>query len=120
MLNRLNRKLLAASLAGAGAAVLLLPVLLGLNLPSIGGMSSNIIGAVMIVTAVAFAYGTLAFWSALALGFGAWALIAPVALGFYDGGAAFWTHMAAGFVWMLAGVAGHELLARQERANTPR
>lgn len=118
MLNRLERRHVAAGLATAGAVVLLMPVLLGLDLPSIGAISSNSIGVVMMLTAVGIGYGNLALWSALALGGGAWTLIAPVALGFYDGGAAFWTHMAAGFAWMLAGLAGHEVLARQARERT--
>lgn len=41
MFKRLNRIHVAAGLAAAGAAVLLLPVLLGLALPSVGAMSSN-------------------------------------------------------------------------------
>lgn len=117
MLNRLNRIHVAASLAAAGAAVLLLPVLLGFGLPSAGAISSNVIGVVMLLSAAGVAYGNLALWSALALGGGAWTLIAPVAFGFYDGGEAFWTHMAAGFAWILAGLAGHELVARQTRES---
>lgn len=115
MLNRLSRRHVAVSLAAAGAAVLLLPVLLSLGLPSIGAISSNSIGVVMMLSAVGIGYGNLALWSALALGGGAWTLIAPVAFGFYDGGPAFWTHMAAGFAWMLAGLAGHEVLKRRAR-----
>lgn len=113
MWNKLKRIHVAATLAAAGAVVLLVPVLLDLELPSIGAISSNVIGVVMMLTAAGIAYGSLALWSALALGGGAWTLVAPVALGFYDGGEAFWTHMAAGFAWMLAGLAGHELLTRQ-------
>lgn len=113
MLNRLERRHVAAALGVAGAAVVILPVLLSLGLPSIGAISSNSVGVVMMLSAVGIGYGNLALWSALALGGGAWTLIAPVAFGFYDGGAAFWTHMAAGFAWMLAGLAGHELLQRQ-------
>lgn len=71
----------------------------------------------MILTAAGLGYGNLALWSAISLGGGAWTLIAPVAFGFYDGGEAFWTHMAAGFAWMLAGLAGHELLARQAQES---
>lgn len=112
MLKALNRKLVAAGLGAAGVLVLLLPVLLGFDLPSIGVTSGSIIGVAMILTAVGIAYGSLALWSAVALGGGAWTLIAPVALGFYDGGEAFWTHMAAGLAWMLAGLGGHELLVR--------
>jgi hypothetical protein len=115
MIDVLNRKRLAAAIGAAGAAVLLLPVALGLALPSAGAISGNVIGVVMMLTAVGIGYGNLALWSAVALGAGAWTLIAPVALGFYDGGTAFWTHMAAGFAWLLGGLAGHELIARTER-----
>jgi hypothetical protein len=111
-----NRKLIALGLGLAGVAVLLVPVLLGFGLPSIGAVSSNMIGVVMMLTAAGVAYGSLAFWSALALGAGAWSLVAPVLLGFYDGGTAFWTHMAAGLAWMSAGLVGHELLARERRS----
>ena len=48
MWNSLNRKGIAAGLAAAGAAVLLMPVLLGFELPSIGAISSNVVGAIMI------------------------------------------------------------------------
>lgn len=112
MLKSLNRKWLAAGLGAAGGLMLMLPVLLGLDLGAPGADSSSIIAAVMILTAVGIGYGNLALWSAVALGGGAWTLIAPVALGFYDGGQAFWLHMAAGLAWMLAGLGGHELLVR--------
>jgi len=111
-----NRKLVAIGLGFAGAAVLLVPALLGFALPTVGTVSSNMIGVVMMLTAAGIAYGNLAFWSALALGAGAWSLVAPVLLGFYDGGTAFWTHMGAGFAWMSAGLAGHELLARERQS----
>ena len=117
MLDKLNRMRVAGSLAAAGAAVLLLPAFLAFDLPSVGALSSNLIGVVMMLTAAGIAYGSLPLWSGLALGGGAWTLIAPVALGFYDGEEAFWTHMAAGFAWMLAGLAGHELLARETQAT---
>jgi hypothetical protein len=117
MLNRFNRMRVAAGLGAAGAAVLLLPALLAFDLPSVGALSSNLIGVVMMLTAAGIAYGSLALWSAVALGGGAWTLVAPVALGFYDGGEAFWTHMVAGFAWMLAGLAGHELLACEAKAS---
>ena len=117
MLNRLGRRHVAAGLGAAGAAVLLLPALMAFDLPSIGMISSNLIGVVMMLSAVGIGYGNLALWSALALGGGAWTLIAPVALGFYDDGPAFWTHMAAGFAWMLAGLAGHEILERRSHRD---
>lgn len=115
-MKELNRRILALSLGIAGVAVFLLPILLGFDLPSMGAISSNTIGVVMMLTAVGIGYGNLAFWSAFALGAGAWTLVAPVVLGFYDGSEAFWTHMAAGFIWMLIGLAGHELLARRARS----
>ncbi|HVL79205.1 MAG TPA: hypothetical protein VM346_07950 [Sphingomicrobium sp.] len=77
MWNSLNRKGIAAGLAAAGAAVLLMPVLLGFELPSIGAISSNVVGAIMILSAAGIAYGSLALWSALVLGGGAWTLVAP-------------------------------------------
>lgn len=116
MLDRVNRMIVAAMLGTFGAAVLLAPAIFRFELPSAGATSSSLIGVVMMLAAVGIGYGNLSLWSAISLGGGAWTLIAPVAFGFYDGGEAFWTHMVAGLAWMLAGLAGHELLARQSQA----
>jgi hypothetical protein len=122
MSSRLNRITVAGSLAAAGAAVLLLPMLLPFgNAPvgnaPVGAISSNLVGVAMFMTAAGIAYGNLDLWSALALGGGAWTLIAPVAFGFFDGGEAFWTHMAGGLAWILAGLAGPRVLAQQTRES---
>ena len=113
MLSRLNKMAVAGSLAAAGAAVLLLPF----GHATVGAVSSNLVGAAMFMTAAGIAYGNLDLWSALALGGGAWTLIAPVAFGFFDGGEAFWTHMAGGLAWILAGLAGPRVLAQQTRES---
>lgn len=117
MSSRLNRITVAGSLAAAGATVLLLPMLLPFGNAPVGAISSNLVGVAMFMTAAGIAYGNLDLWSALALGGGAWTLIAPVAFGFFDGGEAFWTHMAGGLAWILAGLAGPRVLAQQTRES---
>ena len=111
----MKRILVSAVLFAGAVALVLAPVVAGGAYPSAATTSSTVIGAVMAIAAVGLAYGTLEFWSCVALGIGAWSFVAPVLFGFYGSNSGFWLHMIAGFISMLTGVAGHELLARQHR-----
>ena len=111
MITGLHRGLLAAALFVAGAALLVAPRLFAG--PEAVDLSSAVIGVVMMLAAVGFGYGSLELWSRLALGLGAWSLVAPVLFGLQ--GVGFWSHMFAGFATMLSGVAGHELLERRRQ-----
>lgn len=114
----MKRIFVAAGLFAGGVALVLAPLLAGSAYPSAAVTSSTAIGAVMAIAAVGLGYASLGFWSCVALGIGAWSFVVPVLLGFYGGNAGFWLHMAAGFVSMLAGIAGHELLARRREGHS--
>ena len=108
----MNRKIVAAALFAGGIALVLAPLVLGAGYPSAAATSSTVIVAIMTLASVGLAYGSLEFWSCVALGIGAWAFVAPVLLGFYGANLGLWLHMSSGFVSILTGVAGHELLTR--------
>ena len=116
MFNRLNRTMLAIALALSGAWLLVAPALFETAYDPGAILSGGVIGTVLILTAIGLGYGSLEFWSRLTLGFGTWTLVAPILFGFYDGGPSFWSHVAAGFAALLVGIAGHELITRQQSA----
>lgn len=105
------RTFIGAALFAAGIALLLEPFLAGTGYGSTAATGSAVIGALMMVAAVGLAFGSLEFWSGVALGIGAWAFVAPMLLGLERGEFASWMHMIAGFIGVLSGVAGHELPA---------
>lgn len=108
----LNKTVLMAAMILAGLGLLAAPVLLGLAYPSAATISSGVAGAIMVLVGIGLGYGSLDWWSRFALGIGTWTLVAPMLLGFYEDGSAFWAHMVAGFITLLCGVAGHELIIR--------
>jgi len=114
MFKRLNRAILAIPLALSGAWLLVAPALFQVGYDPGAVLSGTVIGMVLILAAIGLGYGSLDFWSRFALGLGTWTLVAPILFGFYDGGPSFWSHVAAGFVALLVGVAGHELIVRQQ------
>ncbi len=107
---------LMALMIAAGLGLLATPGLFGLPYPSPPALSSGVLGAVMTLVGIGLGYGSLEWWSRFALGVGTWTLVAPMLLGFYDGGVAFWAHMAAGLAGLIAGVGGHELMANNRGA----
>jgi hypothetical protein len=114
MFKRLNKTVLAIPLALSGAWLLTAPALFDATYDPGAVLGGAVIGTVLILAAVGIAYGSLDFWSRFALGLGTWALVAPILFGFYDGGPSFWSHIAAGLTALLVGVAGHDLLVRQQ------
>ena len=117
MLTWLNRAALMVVMLAAGLALLATPVLFEGSYPPAAVISSGTLGAVTALVAIGIGYGSLEWWSRFALGIGTWTLVAPMLLGFYEGGAAFWAHMAAGFVALLSGVAGHELIGTGQNTS---
>ena len=111
-----NRTVLMLAMVAAGLGILATPVLTGLTYPSAAVLSSGIIGAVMMLVGIGLGYGSLEWWSRIAVGIATWTLVAPMLLGFYEGGAGFWAHMAAGLVSLVSGVAGHELMSGDVKA----
>ena len=91
----------------AGFGLLAAPVLFDQVYASTA-LASGIIGAVMILVGIGIGYASVAWWSRFAMGIGTWSMVAPLALGFYDDAPALWTHIVAGLVALLVGVAGHE------------
>jgi hypothetical protein len=116
MFSWVNRIVLMIGMAIAGLGLLTAPILIG---PSYAPaeLISGVIGAVMILVAVGLGYGSVEWWSRFALGIGTWSMVAPLALGFYYQAPPFWAHLAAGFVALVIGVAGHELVAGDSRAG---
>ena len=118
MFSWVNRTMLLIGMAVAGFGLLTAPILIG---PSYAPaeLVSGVIGAVMILVAIGLGYGSVEWWSRFALGIGTWSMVAPLALGFYDQAPPFWAHLAAGFVALVIGVAGHELVAGDAVTEQP-
>jgi hypothetical protein len=62
----------------------------------------------MILVGIGIGFGSAEWWSRFAMGLGTWSMVAPLVLGFYDDAPAFWTHVVAGLIALLIGIAGHE------------
>ena len=106
----LDRTALMVAMVAAGLGLLMTPAVFGVEYPSAAVLSSGVLGAVMVLVGIGVGYGSLEWWARFALGIATWTFVAPMVLGFYEGGAAFWAHMAAGFIGLVSGVAGHELM----------
>jgi hypothetical protein len=120
MFARVNNTLLMIGLTIAGLGLVTAPMLFGPAYAA-AAIASTVIGAVMIMVGVGIGFGSTEWWSRFALGIGTWSMVSPFVLGFHHDGAAFWTHVVAGFMALIVGIAGHELIvsdggAEQERS----
>ena len=107
-----NNIVLMIGMVLAGFGLLAAPALFDQVYAPPIALASGVIGAVMILVGIGLGYGSLGWWSRFALGIGTWSMVAPLALGFYHDALAFWTHIVAGLVALLIGVAGNELVVR--------
>ena len=114
MFDWLSKRILAIALALSGALLLVAPVLFGTTFEPSAELSGAVIGVVLILAGVGLGYGSLDFWSRLALGVGTWTLVTPILFGFDDRSPSFWSHMLAGLIALIVGVGGHELMARRK------
>ena len=108
MLDKLVKHWLALALLVASFGTFASPWLFGFSGEIGPAVSASVIGALLALLGLAAA-AELKQWAAGgAMAVGAWSLVSPILLGFHDQ-PAFWSHVAAGVVAMLIGVATAEL-----------